>query len=130
MNPKDEDIYDMLDRYGIEDPSCGAENLPGWHGIIDDLIKDIIVLGWDKRLSQIKEKFGGLRFYPEGTTDAIHERIYAAERDSFRYCQFCGEPGRLRRGGWLLTLCDSCAVANGRGEGQGGSGMGDASGPT
>jgi len=42
----------------------------GWYSIIRDLINELIALGWDKRLVQCKEKFGGLRFYletyPEG----------------------------------------------------------------
>lgn len=41
---------------------CGS----GWNKLICNLIKDLIDIGWNKEIAQIKEKFGTLRFYPGG----------------------------------------------------------------
>ena len=49
----------------------------GWHGIVTKLIQDLQAMGWDGKLIQIKEKFGGLRFYTK--CDSLHERISEAE---------------------------------------------------
>jgi hypothetical protein len=35
----------------------------GWIPILDRLAEDLIALGWDRTLDQVKQKFGGLRFY-------------------------------------------------------------------
>jgi hypothetical protein len=57
---------------------------------------------------QCKEKFGGLRFYVDGWSVEAAVAIQDAEREAWRTCESCGEPGSLRRGGWLKTLCDRC----------------------
>jgi len=59
---------------------------------------------------QVKEKFGGLRFYVHNAGDEIHGMISMAEQMSFKICEKCGKPGSLhKRGGWLKTLCTKCA---------------------
>lgn len=58
---------------------------------------------------QVKEKFGGLRFYVNGGTDGIYDMISMAESMSVVTCEECGSPGRRRRGGWIRTLCDKHA---------------------
>jgi hypothetical protein len=63
---------------------------------------------------QVKEKFGGLRFYVSGTDDYIRGAIDVAESMSLRTCEDCGAPGRPRSGGWIRTLCDSCTAPNKR----------------
>lgn len=55
---------------------------PSWYPLIKELIDDLIALGWDKQITQIKEKYGTLRFYINSGTDAIHNRIEKAEEDS------------------------------------------------
>jgi hypothetical protein len=47
----------------------------GWHPLIERLVNDLVKLGWDGRVRQVKEKFGELRFYIEQTTDVLHDRI-------------------------------------------------------
>jgi len=54
---------------------------------------------------QVKQKFGGLRFYVHGSSEAIHELINKAEAESFKTCEVCGNKGRIRPGGWIMTLC-------------------------
>lgn len=78
----------------------------GWLGLIKELIEEAIKLGWDRQVCQIKEKFGGLRFYINGAPDEVHKLIREAEDKSYEICEVCGEPGEMRHGGWIVTLCD------------------------
>ncbi len=55
---------------------------------------------------QIKEKFGGLRFYYEGGDEYCRGLETMAEIWANRTCETCGEVGRQRQGGWIRTLCD------------------------
>jgi hypothetical protein len=57
-------------------------------------------------VAQIKEKFGGLRFYYSGGDDAIDGMVRMAESWAARSCEECGAPGKSRDGGWIKTLCD------------------------
>jgi len=78
----------------------------GWFPLIIDLVKDLLELGWDGQLCQVKEKFGGLRFYIGFGSKEIFNRIHKAEAKSFKICEECGEPGKLRKNPWIKTLCD------------------------
>lgn len=57
------------------------------------------------RAAQVKEKFGGLRFYANGATPEQHDAIDFAEQLSVRTCEKCGQIGRQRSTGWIQTLC-------------------------
>jgi hypothetical protein len=58
-------------------------------------------------IAQIKEKFGGLRYYADGDIDEqMDGMIDFAESLSYTICEDCGAPGKLRSGGWMRTLCD------------------------
>ena len=55
----------------------------------------------DYDLHQIKEKFGGLRYYvawPEGYTEDEYKRLNGlvsfVEAFSYRICEECGRPGK------------------------------------
>ena len=63
---------------------------------------------------QVKEKFGGLRFYVGGATDKSHNYITFAESMSYRTCEVCGSPGKTYTNGWHKTLCDIHADMEGR----------------
>lgn len=83
--------------------SCGD----GWLQIIADLIEELLAAGWDKQIKQIKEKFGGLRFYIGSGSEEIWDIIGKYERLSYETCEECGEQGELRNDlGWWRTLCD------------------------
>lgn len=60
---------------------------------------------------QVKEKFGGLRFYMSGPqTKEMALLIRQAEEKSFNTCETCGKSGTLRTDRrWVLTLCDDCS---------------------
>jgi hypothetical protein len=80
----------------------------GWLGLIKEMMEDIIQMGWDKQVCQVKEKFGGLRFYINSASNEVHDRITQAEKLSYDVCETCGESGELRTDiGWYLTLCDT-----------------------
>ena len=60
---------------------------------------------------QVKEKFGGLRFYIDSGSTRIYKLISTAEERSYKICEKCGEGGKLRDDtGWYRTLCDECHV--------------------
>jgi len=79
----------------------------GWYPLIKNLIDELITLGWDKQVTQVKEKFGGLRFYINGGSDEIYDKITKAEKLSHETCELCGKKGELRtKIRWFTTLCD------------------------
>lgn len=65
---------------------------------------------------QIKEKFGGLRFYfstaetPKADSAEVKqlcEDIYEAEEASHKLCEVCCKPGTCRNfNGYITTRCD------------------------
>lgn len=94
-------LYSDLDYFAIGD---------GWFEIIDELSKKLEPLG--VKAVQVKEKFGSLRFYvhdvPDVMFDDVYHEIYHAESKSYLTCEYCGDVGKMRRGGWVKTLCNSC----------------------
>lgn len=93
----------MKRPYELFHIECGE----GWYGLIEPLIKECIEKGYV--IGQIKEKYGGLRFYVDNCPDEFRDRLDEAEAQSYHICDECGEPGVLRGGGWLRTLCDTHA---------------------
>ena len=57
-------------------------------------------------IAQIKEKFGGLRFYYDGGDSVVAGMVYMAEAWAAHSCEVCGNMGKSRSGGWIRTLCD------------------------
>lgn len=98
-------------RWGFE---CGA----GWAAIVDEFaswleLEALRMKSLGKRcplVVQVKEKLGTLCFYvthiPSEIADEFANRYVQAERKSSHTCEQCGKPGKLRRNGWLRTLCD------------------------
>lgn len=112
------------------DVYCGIFIGEGWYKIIEDLSHVIYSnISWIKntrerllvnnpynhkipdevefpQVTQIKEKFGGLRFYYDGGNDFVDGAVAMAEACASHTCEKCGKPGSRRSGGWLRTLCD------------------------
>lgn len=90
---------------------CGS----GWFKVIYDLSAkleaiNVKLLSFGQiQATQVKEKFGLLRFYTDRSNKEVDALICEAERESSRTCEHCGKPGKLREGGWEKTLCDDCA---------------------
>jgi hypothetical protein len=106
-----------LDMWGLE---CDD----GWFELIDTLcskiqshvdwrssnIQDVEELeNLQVVAEQIKEKFGGLRFYVTGGDDITEAFISFAETMSYKICETCGQPGKQQDDrGWIHTACDPC----------------------
>jgi hypothetical protein len=88
----------------------------GWYPILETLCANIqshidwrVKQGKDiaqVEVNQIKEKFGGLRFYYSGGDDEISGMVRMAEAWADIACEECGAAGKRRSGGWIRTLCD------------------------
>lgn len=88
----------------------------GWWPILESLCANIQNhIDWKNKnsvevsqvtVSQIKEKFGGLRFYYDGGDDRVYGMVRMAESWAAKTCETCGAPGKSREGGWIKTLCD------------------------
>lgn len=55
--------------------------------------------------TQVKEKFGTLRFYHSGGDNTIDGMVYLAEGMSGVTCEECGAPGQMNTSGWLSVRC-------------------------
>jgi len=98
---------------------CGI----GWSELIHDLsvkIEKILERKSDKPVilenvnkfemyaTQVKEKYGTLRFYMSLMTDEIEDLIEEAEALSSQTCECCGMPGKMRGKSWYEVRCDNC----------------------
>ncbi|MGI8677454.1 MAG: hypothetical protein ACR2LX_01955 [Jatrophihabitans sp.] len=107
-------LHAVLARFA---PGWGADVdcAQGWWPIIADLDHQIAAIAPDYKVHQIKEKFGGLRFYygldEVGSDPRIDDLIERAEKIAARTCELCGAPGRARGAGWIKTLCDPHATS-------------------
>jgi len=77
----------------------------GWLELVKNLIEELIAAGWDKQICQVKEKFGGLRFYTNSLNDECHEIVSKYEKLSYETCEVCENKGEQRGGRWIKTLC-------------------------
>jgi len=86
---------------------------PGWRPLIRGLDANLRALDPEYRIGQIKEKFGGLRYYIDefnGDTEECDRLVRAADELSFKLCEACGAPGTTKawNGFWVRTLCPLC----------------------
>ena len=60
--------------------------------------------------TQIKEKFGGLRFYTFGHNEVVDGMIKFAEYLCEKICVNCGsmEDVEMSKGGWISPYCKKC----------------------
>lgn len=105
----------------------------GWRALLDPLYDYCEKHG--VKVLQVKEKFGGLRFYTEQAqwecgaqdpaSDAASQNwrlnelgklVKAAEEASEVTCEWCGAPGIRRGGAWIKTLCNEHAERWNKGE--------------
>jgi hypothetical protein len=91
--------------------SCGD----GWEPLIRRMSERIepFCVNTNLHCAQVKEKFGALRVYLEGTgliPDEVEAAVDAAALESQRTCEECCAPGIPRGVVWILTLCADCAA--------------------
>lgn len=64
-------------------------------------------------ICQIKEKFGGLRWYDNGFPTEGYEEykewLDKYEELSFKTCIDCGKPAKYFTRGWITPICEDCA---------------------
>jgi len=94
---------------------CGVECGDGWFWLIDNLcncIQNYINNNSVDQVEavQVKEKFGGLRFYINYSDDIVFGMIRLAENISYNICEECGSfEGKMAYAGyWIKTLCPKC----------------------
>jgi hypothetical protein len=85
----------------------------GWFDLLKDLIEEIKGICQKDNLhicvTQVKEKYGTLRFYLSEETDEISSLVLKAQRKSASICEQCGKSGVLRRPRyWMFVSCDEC----------------------
>jgi len=96
--------------------ACGD----GWYDLLDDLCKKIQVYinkhnEEQVEAMQVKEKFGGLRFYVCGAPGEVYDYIHEAENESYNTCEACGTKEEIGyTTGWVSTLCRTCAMKDDR----------------
>jgi hypothetical protein len=84
----------------------------GWYKLIYELVHDIRINDlkkgdWITKATQVKEKFGGLRFYVTGTSDKNWALIRNAEQKSYAVCEETGSEVEVGtwNNGWVRTMC-------------------------
>lgn len=105
------DINVSIARFGIE---CDD----GWFDLIESMCEEIQsdinykvnnqIPVTQVLVTQIKEKFGTLRFYYEGGDDFADGVVSLAENLSSKICETCGNKGKTKGSSWLKTTCDIC----------------------
>lgn len=109
------DMTPILERFQPPWPRSLAIG-EGWYPLILRLDKQMAEIDPDYSLLQVKEKFGGLRYYylfsyDPSSLDAerVRDLVYAAEAESFKTCEECGaKPATQTKSGWIKTLCQEC----------------------
>jgi hypothetical protein len=107
-------IQEYIDhhRHSIDNP----DYIEGSTWNYDDITthKSIMVSHDQVTCTQMKEKFGGLRFYENGADKIVDGMIHYAEYLADNTCQDCGSREDLgRTSGWISTICRTCAIGNG-----------------
>ena len=110
-------IHESCMPWGFE---CGD----GWFDLIYKLSKDLMAVSKKVRAVQVKEKFGGLRFYfsysgnvTKATDDKVWKLIGTAEDESYKTCEYCGSKENVKQTpGWIITLCGDCMINRIKGE--------------
>ena len=107
MPPEDRDLQVLHKRH--DKAVAGFECGPGWADLLDAAFASLKDIAPDRDWapSQIKEKYGTLRFYWHGDLpDLGDEIISATEHLSGHICEVCGALGVLHTDyGWWSTRC-------------------------
>jgi len=113
-------IFRQKDLGMQETAMCwGIECRDGWYNLLDALCEHLqFNIDHNSHLEkygqleavQVKEKFGGLRFYTQGSSEAQEAAISFAESLSYKICEECGsmEDVSQTTSGWIVTLCKKC----------------------
>ena len=91
----------------------GFECGNGWFNLLDSLCRCVTQYCKNNdveipRVTQVKEKFGTLRFYTSHSTEAINYLVSYAEDMSAVTCMHCGAVGKMYKESWVHCSCESC----------------------
>lgn len=96
-----------------------GQTLPGWLPILLKLNDDLTAIDPDYRIVQVKEKFGGLRYYIESVSKMaeLEAVVRVAEAEAARTCELCGSRANVSTAPssttyWVKTFCDTCREEN------------------
>jgi len=79
---------------------------PGWERLINKLYEKLPKGG---QVSDVKEKYGTLRFYVFNCDENYLDFISSVEDESAHICEQCGKSGNVAPVfGWYLCLCEEC----------------------
>ena len=103
----------------VEDYDYGYTELDqmpeGWRiafgdQMVGELNQEFVKGGFvnDYRITQIKEKYGGLRWYDNGNTKEGYNIINKYESLSRKTCICCGKPAKYITLGWISPFCEDC----------------------
>ena len=86
---------------------------PGWMPLVFDAHKHLSEIDNNYVVYQIKEKFGGLRYYAEPIEEKNIQLFVSvigdAEARSLSICEICSNPAQTRKTNYTYrTLCDIC----------------------
>ena len=98
----------MRDMRGDMTKTClafGFECGDGWFSLILEAATELEALDLDIKALQVKEKFGGLRFYLDQQPHAADPIIRRAELRASAECEDCGARGQRGGNGYIRTLC-------------------------
>lgn len=111
---KDDGAETIVLRRGVE---CGD----GWFQLIHQLSLGIesiaqrmqrenVPISMIPHVSQVKEKFGGLRVYLDKSAAGVDEVVDVARQRAAKTCELCGQLGkkRITKSEWVMVLCDNC----------------------
>ena len=69
------------------------------------------------KIIQIKEKFGGLRWYDNSGLPGMQFIVAKYEALSEKTCINCGKPANWISKGWIIPYCDDCATKQAKAQG-------------
>lgn len=110
-----QDPQSFVDAWSGMPPNQIPDNLDnvgsGWHPLLLRLHEQLLATSSGYRVDRLKEKYGTLRLYISGRFISAEAKrlVRAAEEESSRICEYCGNPARETGHAWTKTLCDNCA---------------------
>lgn len=121
-NPTMEEVSELLDQDEMVIPiQFGFQCGNGWYMLLEELLHSIEWHldpdhSWPRKeriplhIHEIKEKFGGLRFYYSGGDDVVRGMVHFAEHLSYYICEQCGSTKNVKQteGRITTTLCEDC----------------------
>lgn len=113
IRKKKNDLY-FIDKYKNifpkNGPSCGFYCPEGWLELVDGLCEKLNVLEKPPLVEQVKQKYGGLRFYISNASEKAYEIINEYENRAESICEFCGSMDNVTKSStnWIFTVCTKC----------------------